>query len=96
MGNQDQRSDARARLDAVAFIGSGDIETSAEGVNASRTGIALRSSLLWAPGSRVRVRLRVKSETFAARAVVERVDGDVMGLTFIATGPALRRLLEAA
>lgn len=84
----------RVSLDAVARVSDACVETPAACVDASDAGIGLQSSYLWQPGTRVTVRLLLGDETTAvARAVVQRVEGDVMGLSFIAMGPTFSRLV---
>jgi len=88
------RGSRRGSLEVVARVSDGCVETPAAGVDASELGIGLRTAYLWQPGTRVTVRLLLGDDTTAvARAVVERAEGDVMGLRFIAKGPSFSRLV---
>lgn len=84
----------RVPLEAFASVTDGSVETSAIGLDASPGGLALRAAFLWQPGARVTVRMRLQDATCAlARAVVERVEGDTMGLKLLVGDPGFLRLV---
>lgn len=87
------RKHERMALDVVASVSDGWVETPAVGLDASVAGLGLKSAFLWAPGTRVTVRLKLADATTAvAVAVVKRAEGDVMGLQVLATGQAFSRI----
>jgi hypothetical protein len=95
MTNQTQRRiQHRFSLDLAASVSDGVIETKATTVDASANGLAIRGPWTWAPGSRVTVRLTTPRGGAVARAVVQRVDEDVMGLSLLVLGPRFAQLLE--
>lgn len=92
----EMRRHERIALEATASVSDGCVETPAVGLDASRSGVGLRTAFLWEPGTRVTVRVRLPDATTAvALAVVQRTAGDVMGLRLLAAGPAFSRLLSS-
>jgi hypothetical protein len=88
----DHRRHQRIRFEARATVTDGCVETPAVGVDASPGGLGLRTAFLWEPGTRVSVRMRLEDATTAVVvAVVQRAEGDVMGLRLLAGGPAFIR-----
>lgn len=65
-------------------------------VDASADGLAIRGAWTWAPGSRVTIRLTTPRGSAVARALVQRADDDVMGLSLLVLGPRFARLLESS
>ena len=55
----EKRRDFRVPFDVAATVGNGTIETTARCVDISRSGMAVRSNLVWPEGSIIRVRLRL-------------------------------------
>jgi len=95
MVQREMREHERVTLDATVFVSDGCIETPAVGLDASPGGVGLRTAFLWEPGTRVSLRMRLPNATTAvALAVVQRAEGDVMGLRLLAGGPAFTRLLR--
>lgn len=96
MGHE-MRKHERVSLEATASVSDGCIETPAVGLNVSRAGLGLRTAFLWEPGTRVTVRMRLPDGSCAvALAVVQRTNGDTMGLRLLAAGPAFSRLVGPA
>lgn len=92
----EMRRHERFSLEGMASVSDGCIETPAVGLDASRSGLALRTAFLWEPGTRVTVRVRLPdASTAVALAVVQRTADDVMGLRVLAAGPAFSRLLSS-
>lgn len=91
----EMREHVRRPVELAASVSDGVIETPAQSIDASRSGVGLRSAWLWHPGTLVTVRLNGAHGTAVARAVVSRSEGDVMGLSLIAQGPAFARVLRS-
>jgi hypothetical protein len=96
MSRDDRRSHSRIRLELPARVGDGVVETPASSVDLSDGGVLLKSDWTWPLGTELTIRLAVgEARSVAARAVVQRADGERMGLCLGLRGPAFRRLVAS-